>query len=401
MSRQQMKMVRGADEDGQATSWYMTAAASVTLLVYVVLMTMNVPPLHALGLLMGGLYLIRQLPAWRFLRRWREVLITFTALLCWMLFRDSAYSPALTLMALMAGVMALLGLLATAEHFRGERWWRVVLLACAVVGGGLLLGLKPGELALAFMSPEAVWQRGLSSFTYYTVLASKIGLLAVLLSMACLSGYARNVWVVLATAAAWYFLVLNGAASGIVSAVAAVVFYALLPHRRAMIFMVGASLLALLVLTVSQPDGLNVTRWLNHRDVIYRAAWPHLQEHFLLGTSKWYFTEHIAFTWPWGQPADKYHCAYLEFVLAYGLVGAGLLVMLSVSILRLALATVSVQAIQRVSPLVVFYLVTALVDFWPLWLSMQLAFMGVALPFWCVWHAMSVGNPPATLCRRS
>lgn len=256
--------------------------------------------------------------------RWRgerltPLLIVLLCAIAWMIFRDVLQGGEWKAgERIVKAALLTLGLIACSRLDPAQ--WRLALVAaipCGIVAMALYIG--PQQLVQAWLAPlELGMSGGLSTAMNRNGLALPLGLLTCWALAACLLLTPRRLWLLLALALAVLMLA-NGSRNAIaaVGAAALIMLYLQAPGR-AMLAGLGIVLGGLSIHYFFPAYWVHGSVF-NQRDVIWAAVFRHLPEHLWFGAGSVYFRQTVA---P-GLPVDVIiaHSAYLDFLLAYGMVG--------------------------------------------------------------------------------
>lgn len=251
-------------------------------------------------------------------------------LIGWMLFRDVSTGGDWRAgeRTLKAGLLVL-GLIAC-SRLDFEIWSKGLRCATAVGIACVIAYLGPEQVITGLSSPLAMATKGFVSEMNRNALAVPLGLLAcwVLLT-------ARPVWPVCIWGPLSLFIVVlmiaNGSQNAMLSMIVATLLALFLLSPRKVVVTGGAAVAGALLLFWMRPSfWIHGDSVLNTRDIAWEAVLRHVGAHAWTGTGSTYFLRVIAPELP-----EKFafaHNVYLDFLLAYGIVGAVLLVAAGVSL---------------------------------------------------------------------
>lgn len=248
------------------------------------------------------------------------------ALIAWMLLRDVATGGDWRAgeRTLKAGLLAL-GLIAGGRMDYPA--WSVALRWAACLGVACTVAyIGPRQVAAGLVAPLAMAVTGFSSEMNRNALAVPLGLLACWVVLACRSmrsGWPGWLWSGLVVLVLMLMLA-NGSRNAILSLALAVSFsfFLFAPRRAVLVAFICAG--ALLLMLCLWPSFWIHGDWLGSRGMVWEAVSRHLGAHVLVGAGSSYFARAVA-----PQLAQKYafaHNVYLDFLLAYGVLGSLLMV---------------------------------------------------------------------------
>ena len=271
-------------------------------------------------LLAGGIL------AWlSFRQRPRAATLFFAVLLvaiAWMWMRDVPAGAGWKAGERLAkAALLLLGLLAC-SRLPLPAWKASV--GAAVVGGLLLMlaYLGAGQIRQALTDPFAFAVTGFVTEMNRNALAVPLGLLGCWAVAAALLLRPVGAWM-LPMALLILLMLANGSRNAIASLLLAGMVMLALHSPRQLLAIAGAVIVAALAVYLIWPDFWVHGTFLSNRDVIWAEVLRHLPEHFWAGASSTYFSRMVAPELPY-QFAFA-HNVYLDYLLAYGLVGTVLL----------------------------------------------------------------------------
>lgn len=245
-------------------------------------------------------------------------------LIVWMLFRDVATGGDWRAgeRTLKAGLL-LLGLIAC-SRLPLPGWCASLRCATAIGVACVVAYLGLEQVGIGLSSPLAMAAKGFVSEMNRNALAVPLGLLACWVLLAV-----RPVWPMWAWAPFTLFMVLlmiaNGSRNAMLSMSIATLLALLLLSPRKVAITVGVVMAAALILFWMKPSfWIHGNSLLNTRDIVWEAVLHHFGKHAWTGAGSAYFLRIIA---P-GLP-EKFafaHNVYLDFLLAYGIIGGLLLV---------------------------------------------------------------------------
>lgn len=164
----------------------------------------------------------------------------------------------------------------------------------------------------------------------------------------------------------WILLLSNFGIGSIVACCAAVAFMILIAKPRWMLPLAGVLAGIIGVAYLNYPEYVNYKSLMNLRDVIYAETWPHIMTFMWEGAGSAYFKDVVSPTLSTG-PKPFIHNIYLEFWLAYGLIGVALLGLMVIQLARqTAPLLTSVEARLVIGSTSAFFLVYGLVDMKPM-----------------------------------
>lgn len=245
------------------------------------------------------------------------------ALIAWMLFRDVGTggdwrAGERTLKA----SLLLLGLIASSRL--SLEAWCASLRGATAIGVACVIAYLGVEQVLAGLSaPLAMAETGFASEMNRNALALPLGLLACWVVAAARPIWPPWLWGLLAIFMVM-LMIANGSRNALLSMVVAVLLVAFLLSPRRVAVMGGAAVAgALLLFWISPAFWVHGDSVVDTRILAWEAVLRHFGTHALTGTGSSYFSRVIAPALPLDFAFA--HNVYLDFLLAYGIVGAALL----------------------------------------------------------------------------
>ena len=203
--------------------------------------------------------------------------------------------------------------------------WKATLAAVIPCGLAIMLAyIGPDQLVRALLMPfELATKNGLETQMNRNGLALPLGLLTCWTVAAVFQ--IRPAWPWLLPASALLVLmVANGSRNALAALVVAILVMLFGSHPRKVLFAGLAMLFAAFMIQYLFPGyWVHNGTLLNHRDVIWGEVFRHLPEHLWSGAGSAYFRQSITPGLP--EPFTIAHNAYLDFLLAYGVIGVVLL----------------------------------------------------------------------------
>lgn len=251
-------------------------------------------------------------------------------LIAWMLLRDvgSGGDWRAGERTLKAGFLAL-GLIAC-SHLSFETWCASLRWATVIAVVCVIVYLGPEQVATGLGSPLAMAANGFASEMNRNALAVPLGLLACWVFVAARAIRPAWLWGLLA-ALMVMLMVANGSRNAILSMIVATLPAAvLLSPRSAAVLGAATAAAALLAFWMWPSFWIHGGSLLSHRDVIWEIVLRHLGAHAWTGTGSSYFAQMVAPELP--QKFAFAHNVYLDFLLAYGIVGGLLLLAAGVAL---------------------------------------------------------------------
>lgn len=271
-----------------------------------------------------------------FRRQPKIIALFFLALLsaiAWMSFRDVLHGAGWKASERMVkAAILILGMLACCRL--SAALWKLTLAAvipCGMVIMTVYIG--PEQLLRALLMPLDLGAAGgLATLMNRNGLALPLGLLSCWAVAATCQLRPRWLWLLLATVLA-VLMVANGSRNALAAFVVAVLIM-LFRYFPGKVLLAGLGVLLLgLLVHHLVPDYWVHGTVLSYRDVIWAEVFRHLPEHLWIGAGSAYFRQSIA---P-GLPIEVIiaHSAYLDFLLAYGVIGVLLLTSAGLVLVRL------------------------------------------------------------------
>lgn len=279
------------------------------------------------------------------------------------------------------GLLYCLALLGAASMLNLRQWLQTLSLVIVITLTGVLFYIGQHELMLALHSPLEVASRGIQTPLNRNILAMFLGLLCIWSTSLFLLQPLLRPWLTLPLALLlWGLLLVNAGVGSLVGAMAASLLVLWLTHRRwvfPLLALLGALIITAYAIT---PEQFNFHRIMNARDVIYLETWPHIINHAWLGAGSEYFQRAISPTLSVGEQPFV-HNIYLDFWLAYGLIGAVWLGLLMLCLSRQVNDLLTASGRIIFGGTAAFFLTYGLVDHRPMnpLVFMGLAGMGVVL----------------------
>lgn len=338
--------------------------------------------------------------------RWSVLIACALPFFAWAAWRDTAGGDKLSSVeGAFKGLIYALALIGAASMLDRRQW--LLAIGAGVLAGliGVLAYIGIDELQVAFASvagqgdPSGPMRmnRGFDTRMNRNKLAVFLGMLATWSAvLACLQLRKWQWLLALLVPATWFLLLSNFGVGSIVGSCAAVATMILLVRPRWVLPLTGLALLAIAGAHLQYPEHVNVKSLMNLRDVIYAETWPHIMKFVWEGAGSAYFKEVVSPTLSTG-PKPFIHNIYLEFWLAYGLIGMALLGLMVTNLARQTtslLATTEAQLVTGSTS--AFFLIYGLVDMKPMnpYFFIGIACMGLLIR--SVTQAL-----PATLPKRS
>lgn len=304
---------------------------------------------------------LRQHLAWR----WLALFSLF--FFAWIAWRDISNEAGYRqIQSGLKGLLYCLALLGAATLLDLRQWIQTLRLTILITLTGILFYIGQNELMRAALTPMSVVTYGLQTPLNRNELGLFLGLICTWSTALTLFQPRHSRWLFAPVSLlAWGLLIVNGGAGAFVGATAAsCLMLWLLHHRLRLPLML---LLGLLIMTiyVLKPELFSRSTFWNLRDTIYLETWPHILQHAWLGAGSSYFQQVVSPTLSTGE-MPKVHNIYLEFWLAYGLIGAIWLGLLIFYLGRQTSNLLTAPGRVIISGTVAFYLIYGLVDFTPL-----------------------------------
>ena len=262
-------------------------------------------------------------------------------LIAWMLFRDVSTGGNWRAGERMLKACVLVVGLIACSRMDFLIWGKVLRCATGIGIASVIAYLGLEQLVTALGSPLAMAAEGFVSEMNRNALAVPLGLLACWVLLAV-----RPVWPVWAWGPLAVFIVVlmiaNGSRNAMLSMIVATLLALFLLSPRKVAVSGGAAVAGALLLLWMQPSfWIHGDSVLNTRDIAWEAVLRHVGPHAWTGTGSTYFLRVIAPELP--ESFAFAHNVYLDFLLAYGGVGAALLIATGVA-LRSLLPRGSVDA---------------------------------------------------------
>lgn len=317
-------------------------------------------------------------PLWRQLN-WRQCGLAASPLLAWILWLDLASVGWDSAERALKGLFYFLAMAAVSSLLTWQQMLHSLRLTTALCLAMILIHIGPVELQRALTSPAEVSETGFRTSAYYTLLGIRLGLVAVLSTLPLLLDGRRLTWLQIPmTLLAWALLVVNGGTGSLIAAGAAVGMMLWLIHPRWIPWLLLVVAMLLIGIYLRSPERLDYVRLMSGRDHIYAESWPYLIDHAWTGAGISYFSNHVA-PLVFGSGPGKYHEIYLEFWLAYGIVGMALLGVLIGFLTRQISGLLSFHGHVLCCGVFTFFLIHGLVDLHPLWKAVFASLLGMGI----------------------
>lgn len=307
--------------------------------------------------------------------QWKGLLAWSLPFLVWAAWRDTAGGDKLSSVeGALKGMLYALALIASASML-DKRQWKIALVISTVTGLiAILVYIGNDELRRAVRigfggdgSGGLRMNRGFETRMNRNKLAIFIGLISiwsVLLVPLQLRG--KQLALLVLIPMTWILLLSNFGIGSIVGCCAAIAFMILIAKPRWTLPLAAVLAGIIGVAYLNFPEYVNYKSLMNLRDVIYAETWPHIMKFIWEGAGSAYFKEVVSPTLSTG-PKPFIHNIYLEFWLAYGLIGMGLLGLLVTNLARQTaplLSTIEAQLV--IGSTSAFFLIYGLVDMKPM-----------------------------------
>lgn len=307
--------------------------------------------------------------------QWKELLVWSLPFFAWATWRDTAGGDDFSnVEGASKGMLYALALIASASML-DKRQWKIALAISTITGLiAILVYIGSDELRRAVRigfggddSGGLRMNRGFETRMNRNKLAIFIGLIAiwsVLLVPLQLRG--KQLALLVLIPMTWILLLSNFGIGSIVACCAAVAFMILIAKPRWMLPLAGVLAGIIGVAYLNYPEYVNYKSLMNLRDVIYAETWPHIMTFMWEGAGSAYFKDVVSPTLSTG-PKPFIHNIYLEFWLAYGLIGMVLLGALIANVAKQTLPLLqSTEARLVIGSTSAFFLVYGLVDMKPM-----------------------------------
>jgi hypothetical protein len=308
--------------------------------------------------------------------RWRLLLAWSVPFFAWAAWRDIAGGDKLSSVeGAFKGLVYALALIGAASMLDRRQW--LMAISTGVLAGllGVLAYIGTAELQVALAaaagqgdpSEPMRMNRGFDTRMNRNKLAVFLGMMATWSALLLCLRPRRWQWLLaLLVPATWFLLLSNFGVGSIVGSCAAVAVMILLVRPRWVLPLASLVLLVIAGMHLQYPEHVNVKSLMNMRDVIYAETWPHVVRFAWEGAGSAYFKDVVSPTLSTG-PKPFIHNIYLEFWLAYGLIGAALLGLMVIQLARqTAPLLTSVEARLVIGSTSAFFLVYGLVDMKPM-----------------------------------
>lgn len=307
--------------------------------------------------------------------QWKRLLVWSLPFFAWAAWRDTAGGDKLSSVeGALKGMLYALALIASASML-DRRQWKIALTISIVTGLlAILVYIGNDELKRAVRigfgddgSGGLRMNRGFETRMNRNKLAIFIGMIAIwsalLVTLRLRGTQSLLLFLIPMT---WVLLLSNFGIGSIVGSFSAVALMILVVRPRWVLPLTGLALIAITSAHLQYPEHVNVKSLMNLRDVIYAETWPHIMKFAWEGAGSAYFKEIVSPTLSTG-PKPFIHNIYLEFWLAYGLIGMVLLGLLVMNLTRqTALLLTTVEAQLVIGSTSAFFLVYGLVDMKPM-----------------------------------
>lgn len=306
---------------------------------------------------------------------WKSLVLWSLPFFVWAAWRDTAGGDKLSSVeGALKGMLYALALIASASML-DKRQWKIALTISTVTGLiAILVYIGNDELRRAIRigfggdgSGGLRMNRGFETRMNRNKLAIFIGLIAIWSVLLVPLQLRGKQWALLALIPmTWILLLSNFGIGSIVGCCAAIAFMILMAKPR-WTLPLAAMLLGIIGIAYANfPEHVNYKSLMNLRDVIYAETWPHIMKFVWEGAGSAYFKEVVSPTLSTG-PKPFIHNIYLEFWLAYGLIGAVLLGLLVINVTRQTVPLLhSIEARLVVGSTAAFFLIYGLVDMKPM-----------------------------------
>lgn len=305
---------------------------------------------------------------------WKRLLVWSLPFFAWAAWRDTEGGDKLSSVeGALKGMLYALALIASASMLDKRQWKIALALSTAIGLAAILVYIGSDELKRAILigfgsdSGGLRMDSGFATRMNRNKLAIFIGMIAIWSALLVPLQLRGKQWALLILLpVTWILLLSNFGIGSIVGCCAAIAFMILMVKPRWTPPLAATLLGGIGIAYVSFPEHVNYKSLMHLRDVIYAETWPHIMKFMWEGAGSAYFKEIVSPTLSTG-PKPFIHNIYLEFWLAYGLIGMALLGALITNVTRQTaplLNTIEAQLV--IGSTAAFFLTYGLVDMKPM-----------------------------------
>lgn len=292
------------------------------------------------------------------------------------------------------GLLYCLALLGAASLLDLRQWIQTLTLVIVISLTGMLFYIGQSELILALNSPLDITSNGFKTPLNRNILGLYLGLTCTWATCLVLLQPRERPWLSLPIALLlWGLLLVNGGLGALISTAAASMLMLWFTHRRWVPPLLALFGVLIMQAYVMKPELFNFHTIMNYRDIIYIETWPHIINYAWFGAGGGYFQQVIS---PTVNKLLHVHNIYLDFWLAYGLIGAAWLGLLMLCLSHLTGGLLTQPGRVIFSGTAAFLLTYGLVDLQPLNPLVFIGFAGMGVMLGSIRRQWASANSSAT-----